>query len=146
MKVILLEDVKKWGKKNDIIDVKDGYGNFLISEKKALLATSNNVRTLNRNMAIDALEENLLIKDMESLKDKLSKVVLEFNLKANKDRVFGSISTKQIASKLKSLGYDIDKKQINLKDAITSLGYHEVEINLHKKVKATIKVQVLESK
>ena len=102
MKVILLTDVKKLGKKDAIIDVKDGYGNFLIKENKAVSATLGSINRLNKENSLKALEENLLIKEMQSLKTKMEKVKYEIKVKTGTgDRVFGSVSTKQIAGMLK---------------------------------------------
>lgn len=144
MKVILLKDVKGQGKTGDIINVKDGYGMFLIKDKKAINATDGSINRLNKENAERALEENLLIKDMQSLKKELEKNIYKFKVKTGEqDRVFGSVSTKQIALELKNKGYNIDKKQIHLNNDLTSLGIHNVDVTLHKQVIATIKVQLV---
>lgn len=144
MKVILLTDIKKLGKKDAIVDVKDGYANFLIKQNKAISATSGSINRLNKENSLKALEENLLVKDMQSLKTKLEKNKYEFKVKTgSQDRVFGSISTKQIANMLKEKGFNIDKKQIHLDHELTSLGIHNVDIILHKQVTATIKVNLV---
>ena len=144
MKVILLTDVKKLGKKDAIIDVKDGYGNFLIKENKAVSATLGSINRLNKENSLKALEENLLIKEMQSLKTKMEKVKYEIKVKTGTgDRVFGSVSTKQIAGMLKEKGFSIDKKQIHLDHELTSLGTHNVDIVLHKQVTATIKINLV---
>ena len=143
MKIILLDDVKKQGKKGEIIEVADGYGNFLIKSKKAVLASSAGVNRLNREKADEkkALEE--LIKECNKIKVKLEKEKISFKVKTGEqDKVFGSISPKQIATELNNKGYNIDKKQIKAKTALSSLGYHEVDIELHKTVVATIKVEL----
>lgn len=145
MKVIFTKDVKGQGKKGEIKEVKDGYGsNFLIKNGYAVQATSNNLSKLNRENTEKALEENLLIREMEDLKKKLTKKPFEFKVKTGKeDRVFGAISTKQIANELKKQGYEIDKKKIKIDGEISTLGIHNVEIELHKKVIATIQVKVV---
>ena len=143
MRVILLEDVKKQGKKDDIINVKDGYGMYLINNGKAVLETKGSSKVLKHQTETRALEENLLIKECESVKDKLEKKVLRFKVKTGKqDQVFGKISSKQIASELLKQGFDIDKKKIVMDVDINSLGITNVTINLHKKVKATLKVEL----
>lgn len=143
MKVILLEDVKKQGKKDDIINVKDGYGMYLINNGKAVLETKGSSKVLKHQTETRALEENLLVKECESIKANLEKMVLRFKVKTGKgDQVFGKISSKQISSELSKKGFDIDKKKIVISVPINSLGVTNVEINLHKKVKATLKVEL----
>ena len=145
MKVIFTKDVKGQGKAGEIKEVKDGYGkNFLIKNGYAVLYTLRSKEILdisNKNKEENEKEE---IKRCEKLRDKLKERVLEFKVKTGEqDRVFGSISTKQISSELEKLGYKIDKKKIILDSPIDSLGYHEVQINLHKKVVAKVTVQLV---
>ena len=145
MKVIFTKDVKGQGKAGEIKEVKDGYGkNFLIKNGYAVLYTLRSKEILdisNKNKEENEKEE---IKRCENLRDELKERVLEFKVKTGEqDRVFGSISTKQISSELEKLGYKIDKKKIILDSPIDSLGYHEVQINLHKKVVAKVTVQLV---
>ncbi len=144
MKIILLEDVRKQGKKGDIIEVADGYGNFLIKAKQAVLASTAGVERLKREKEQKKKDEDNLIKECTKLKEKLEKDTFKFQVKTGKqDRVFGSVSAKQIATSLRDKNYDIDKKQIKINDPLSSLGYHNVDIELHKKVIATIKVELV---
>ena len=143
MKIILLKDVKKQGKSGDILNVKDGYGTFLINKGDAVLATSNSVDRLDReNKEKEKLElEN--IKRCEEIKKKLEKLTISFKVKTGEqDRVFGSISVKQIVEELKNKGYEIDKKQIKIEGTVSSLGFHNVDIILHKKVVAKLKIEL----
>lgn len=144
MKVIFLKDVKGQGKKDEIKEVKDGYAmNFLIKKGYAEPANVSNVKNLNKNLETRKLEENLLIKEMTELASKLEKEKICFTVKTGaQDKMFGTISVKQIKEELNKKGYDISKTQIKLDVPITSLGMHEVEIVLHKKVIAKIRVQV----
>ena len=144
MKVIFLKDVKGQGKKGQIKEVKDGYGmNYLIKNGYAVMATDTSVNRLKKENAEHALEENLLIKDMEVLKEKLEKEKLVFKVKTgSQDQMFGTISVKQIKEKLSELGYKIKKQDIHLEFPISTIGFHEVEIELHKKVIAKIKVEI----
>jgi large subunit ribosomal protein L9 len=142
MKIILLEDIKKHGKKGDIINVKDGYGSFLIKDKKAVLATSGGLNRLDRENKSREEAEKKLIADCEKTKKMIEKEKLQFKVKVGvQDKVFGSISAKQIADKLSK--YNINKKQIKIISPLSSLGFHEVSIELHKKVVAHIKVELV---
>ena len=143
MKVILISDVKKQGKKGDILDVKDGYGKFLISNHQAVMYTNNSVERLNDEKA-KAKEEDLENREKaNALKEKLSKEKLSFVVKTGaNDKVFGSISTKQICEELKKNGYNIDKKQIILDIPIASIGMFDVKINLYKDISGVVKVEV----
>lgn len=144
MKVILLKDVKKQGKKDEIINVSDGYAqNYLIKLGLALPANEENKKKLNKTLEQREIDEENKIEECEQIKNKLKNTTIKFKAKTgNNGRMFGSISSKQIAEELKKLGYDIDKKMINIEYPIDSLGCHNVKITLHKKVEATVKVEV----
>ena len=143
MKIILIKDVKKQGKSGDILEVKDGYGTFLINKGDAVLATSNSVNRLDRENKEKEVKENNLIKECEVLKKKLENLKISFKVKTGEqDRVFGSVSAKQIVEELKNKGYVIDKKQVKINNVLSSLGFHNVDIELHKKVVATIKIEL----
>ena len=140
MEVILVKDLKGQGKKGDIKLVKDGYAtNFLIKNGIAVAKTSTNLHNLEiakkQEMAKD-LENR---KKAEDIKKTLEGLTLEFKVKTGEhDRVFGSISVKQIKQKLED--YNIDKNMIDMKTPLSSLGYHNVSINLYKDIKANVKV------
>lgn len=143
MRVILLKDVKKQGKKDDIIEVKDGYGIYLINNKLAVLETKGSSKVLNKQKEEAALEESLLIKECEDIKKRLEKMTLDFKVNTGKNgQVFGQISTKQISDELKKKGFDIDKRKIKLDVPINTLGTTNVKVILHKKVEATLKIHL----
>ncbi len=144
MKVIFIRDLKGQGKKGEVKEVKDGYGNnFLIKNGYAVLANSANMTKMKNEEARRGIEETLKVHDMEDLKKEIEKKTFEFQAKTGKEgRMFGQISVKQIKEALSKEGYDIDKKQIHLDHPIQSLGMHYVDIELHKKVIAKMKVHV----
>ena len=144
MKVILLQDVKKQGKKDQVINVSDGYANnFLIAKGLAVPYNESNKNKLERDLDKRQKDEEKLIEDMTELKGKLEKTNIKFKAKTGKDgRMFGTISSKQISDELKKLGYEIDKRKVSCDHTIESLGTHVVDIELHKKVIAKINVNV----
>lgn len=143
MRVILLEDVKKQGKKNDIINVKDGYGMYLINNNLAVKETKGSYQVLKRQNEKAALDLEKLLDDCEKKKNILENMVLKFKVKTGKgDQVFGKISSKQISDELKKKGLDIDKKKIKIDVPINNLGITNVKVCLHKKVEATLKIEL----
>lgn len=143
MKIILLTDIKKQGKKGQTITVKDGYGNYLINEKKAVMETTGSKKVLDNQNKEAKHQEQTNIKTNTELKNKLEKTTLKFKVKTGKnDQVFGSISTKQISEKLKELGYQIDKRKIKIETPINTLGTTNIKIELYKNITATIKINL----
>ena len=148
MKVILLSDVKNLGKKGDIVKVADGYGrNFLIRQRLAVEATKKSMEILDEQKLQESLEEKQLEANAEALKARLAKLTLEFKVKSGKDgRVFGSVSTKQIAEQLmQKYEIKIDKRKVIDSAPIASMGYSDVKIDLYKnKVIGVIRVHLSE--
>lgn len=145
MKVIFIKDVKGQGKSGDIKEVKDGYAqNFLIRNGYAVAYTTRSKEILDISNKNKAEKEAALIKECNDIKNKLKDIVLTFKVKTGKqDQVFGSISTKQITNELEKHGFKIDKKKIILDKPISSLGFHEVNVNLHKKVQAKLRIELV---
>lgn len=146
MKVILLKDVKKQGKKDDIIEVSDGYAqNFLIKNGYAIKYTSGSKTHLENNLNMRKEEEEKLIEKLKIIKKQIEDKELVFKVKVGKEgKLFGSISSKQIVEKLLENNIKVDKKNIDIKNSIDTLGVHLVHINLHKKVIAKAKILVKE--
>ncbi len=145
MEVIFIKDLRNQGKKGQIKTVKDGYGeNFLIKNGYAVLKTKENMKKLEQQQAKAQKKDLENRQQAEILKEKLDKEVLEFTVKTGTgDRVFGSISVKQIKDALDAKNYKLEKRQIELTSPIASLGFHHVKINLYPKVEATIKIHVV---
>lgn len=141
MKIIFIKDVKGQGKKDDIKDVKDGYAKYLISSNCAVLYTEKSVSVLNKQIDKRKEEEKELVDSLNIIKNKLENKKIEFKVKTgNNDKVFGSVSTKQISDELSKLGFDIDKKKIECDSELNTLGTHIAKINLHKEVIFNINV------
>jgi len=140
MKVILIEDVKGTGKKDQIKEVKDGFGSFLIKNKKAVVYSQKSNEVLSTQIEEREEKEKELIANCNKLKETIEKLEIKIPVKTGKEgKVFGSISSKQISEELKKKNIEIDKKIITSEN-INTLGTHIVKINLHKKVTAELKV------
>ena len=142
MKIILLKDVKGKGKKDDIIEVSDGYGNnYLIKNKLGVMYTKGSKKVLDKELTTRQEKEEALVSELNEIKKKLENKDLKFKVKTgSQDRVFGNVSTKQISDELKKLGFNIDKKCLKTNSNIDTLGVHKVLVELHKKVSFFINV------
>ncbi len=147
MKVILLQDVKSLGKKGEIVNVNDGYArNFILPKKLGAEATARNLNDLKlqKNNEKKVAQENL--KAAEELAKKLAAGRVELAIKVGEGgKTFGSVSSKEIAAAVKEqMQLDVDKKKIQLKETIKTLGTHMVSVKLHPEVTAELKVIVKE--
>ena len=145
MEVIFIKDLKKQNKKGQIKTVKDGYAeNFLIKNGYAIKKTKENLNKLNHEQAKHEKEEKEKKEQAIKIKEKLDKEILEFKVKTGAgDKVFGSISVKQIKDELQKKGYKVEKSSIILDSAISSLGFHKVKIELYQDIISEIKVHVI---
>lgn len=149
MKVIFLKDVKGKGKKGEVKNVSDGYAhNFLLKQELAVEATPGNMKKLEaqKNKANQNAQEEL--EQAKVLKEKLEKITVELTAKAGDGgRLFGSVTTKQIAEALQaSEKIKIDKRKMELPDGIRALGFTKVPVKLHHEVTAILNVHVKEAK
>lgn len=148
MKVIFLKDVKGQGKKDEIKEVKDGYAkNFLIKGGYAVAANTGSLNKLDKELKQREDNENKLIEQMKEFKNEIEKLTLEFKVQTgSQDKMFGQISIKQIVKELNDKNIKIDKTKILLDHPITTLGMHDIKIELHKKVIANLKIKVSKGK
>lgn len=149
MKVILLKDVKNVGKKDDIVDVSDGYANnFLIKNKLAVPVSKKSLEILGKQQEDARIAEENRKKEAQKIAELLKDIVLDFTLQVGKDsRPFGSISLKQVEEELLAKhNIRIDKRKIITKDKLDSIGIHILKIELHKGVIGEIKVRIGERK
>lgn len=148
MKVILLQDVKSLGKKDQIVEVSDGYArNMLLPKKLGMEATSKNLNDLKLKKAHEDKVAAEVLADAQALAAQIEKESITLSIKMGENgRTFGSISSKEIAEAIKSqLGHDIDKKKIVMKGAIKAPGTRTVGIKLHTKVTADLTVKIEEA-
>ena len=145
IKVILKENIKCVGKKDEIVEVKDGYANnFLLNQNKAILATPENINKLKaRNEKIQKHHDRD-VKNAKELKEVLATKEIVLKVKAGENnKVFGSINAKEIVQAVKDqLNIDIDKKKVSADSKVKEIGVHNVELKLHSEVKANLKVRV----
>lgn len=148
MKIILIQDVKKLGKKGDIIEVNDGYArNYILPQKLGIEATGKNLNDLKLQKQKEEKDAQKLLDEAKELAEKLGGQAVAVKMKAGEGgKVFGSVSAKEIAEALKKQGsLEIDKKKIQLQEPIRSFGVHEVSVKLHPQVTGTLRVKVEEA-
>jgi len=145
MQVILLEDVLNLGFKDDIVTVKDGYGrNFLIPQKKAVIASESAKKVLAENQKQRAHKLEKMKADAEALAAKLEGVSLTIGAKTSSTgTIFGSVTNIQIAEALDKLGYAVDRKTIMIKDSVKEVGNYNAILKLHKDVSVEIPFEVV---
>lgn len=146
MKVILKENVKSIGKKDEIVNVSDGYArNFLFPKNLAVEANPSNLAKLKTKKDSENFKKNQEKEEALALADRMEKVRLHFKVKTGENgKVFGGVSSKEIAEKLeKEYNFKVDKKKIELKETIKTLGITKVSVKLYEGVVANVNVEVL---
>ena len=145
MKVILLQDIKKIGKKDEVINTSDGYArNYLLPKNLAIEATNENLDELKNRQTKIKEQKDLEIEEAQKIADKIKVITLEILVKAGENgKIFGGVTPKEIAEELeKKHKIIIDKKKINLKETIKTLGQMEVEIKITEGVLAKLVVDI----
>lgn len=145
MEIILKEDIKKLGYKDDIVAVKPGFGrNYLIPQGLAVLATSANKKVLAENMKQAAHKVEKIKNDALELAAKIGELVLRIEAKAGESgKIFGAVTPLQISDALSAQGIEVERKRINFPTDVKELGEYEVLLDLHKEVKHTVKIEVV---
>ncbi len=147
IKVILKENIKGVGKKDEIVEVKDGYANnFLFAQNKAVPATEENIKKLKNKAEKNKKDHEKEVKKAEEIKGKINNKEIVLAVKAGDNgKVFGSIGSKEIVDEVKKVfGLTIDKKKIDGENSrMKELGIHDVEVKLHSEVKAILKVKLI---
>lgn len=145
MRVILREDMSNLGKSGEVVTVRDGYGrNYLLPQGLAVLATERNVKQIEHHKKVITARNAKLAKDAQAVADKISSLEVTIKRQAGEgDRLFGSVTTRDIEEALKALGATVDRRKIHLPEPIKSLGDYEVEIKLGHAVTSKVKVRVV---
>ncbi len=145
MEVILQEDISTLGKAGEIVKVRDGYArNFLFPQKKAIKADRSNVKQLDHHKKVIANRQSKVMKAANELRGKLEGYVVHISKEVGEEgKLFGSVTSLEIAEQLKAGGFEIDKKMIQLSEPLRSLGDFEVSVRLFTDVVAMVKVSVV---
>lgn len=145
MEVILKEDVKGLGYKNDTVSVKPGYGrNYLIPQGIAIIASASNKKMIEENIRQAAHKAEKIKGDAQALANKIGNLTLEIKTKAGETgKIFGAITPLQVAESLKEKGFDIDRKKITISGNVKEVGEHKVILDLHKEVHHEVMLNVV---
>lgn len=143
MEIILIKDVEKLGYANDIVKVKAGYANnYLIPQGFARVATESAKKVLAENLKQRAHKDAKILADAKALAEKIANLPLSFTVKAEEGKIFGSITSADVAEALAAKGVEVDKKNISV-EPIKTVGEYKAEIKLHREVKAEVALHVV---
>lgn len=144
MEIILIKDVPGLGFKDEVVNVKNGYGrNYIIPQRFGVLANKTNSKILEENLKQTVKKQEEILKEAQKLSKKIGNLVLDFKLKTGSDeKVFGSITTAQIAKLLSEKGIEIHKKNITILTKVNAVGEYDVDLKIHKDITHPIKINV----
>ena len=145
MEVILKQDVKALGEKDDVVKVKPGYArNYLIPQGFAVIANDSNRKILAENLRQIAFKQDKLKKDAEAIAEGLKDVKLSIGAKAGESgKIFGAVNTLQVAEAIKKLGFEVDRRKITFETDVKFIGEYVANVNLHKEVKVQVPFEVI---
>ena len=146
MKVILLDNIKGVGRKDDVIEANDGYArNFLIPKTLAIPANAENMSKLKGKQDSKAHQKDVDKKAAEEMKEKLSKIILKIKVKAGGNgKIFGGVTSKEVSEQLKAqYNYDVDKKKIEIKETIKNIGMFTIKVKLFEGVVGELKIDII---
>ena len=144
MEIILIKDIPGLGFKDEVVNVKNGYGrNYIIPQGLGVLANKSNTKVLEENLKQTVKKQEEILKEAQKLSKKIGNLVLDFKLKSGSDdKVFGSITTAQIAKLLSEKGIEIHKKNIAILTKVNAVGEYDIELKIHKDITHPIKINV----
>lgn len=145
MKIILKQDIKNLGYKDDVVAVKNGYANnYLIPQGMATIATESNLKVLNENLKQAAFKQEKIKNDALALAEKLNGVSVQLGAKVGANgKIFGSINSLQVAQALKTKGFEVDRRKVVLNEDPKAVGSYTATVNLHREVSVQVGVEVV---
>jgi len=146
MKIVLIDEVENLGVAGDVVTVKDGFGrNYLIPQGKAVVATKGAIKSVEENNRQAGKKREAAIKVSQDLADKLTATSLTVSVTAGEDgKIFGTVTTQQVADALKEKGFDVDRKKISIED-VKALGEYVATVQVQSDIRADVKVWVVKS-
>lgn len=145
MEIILREDIKGLGYKNDIVKVKPGYGrNYLIPQGMAIIASHSNKKMIEENIRQAAHKAEKALKDAQGIAEKMGELTLEIKTKAgDSGKIFGAITALQVSDALAAKGFEVDRKKVSFSSPIKEIGEHKAVLDLHKQVHHEVTLNVV---